>query len=109
MTKRKITDKKRKNTDGLKPPWKKGDPSPNPNGRPPIPEDEKRFRNINKDLLKALVSSGKYEESINTVVGIQTRQGKHEVLKFLYESVNGKPVQAIGTINDQPIEIRFVD
>ncbi len=93
----------------LVPPQKAGEPSRNPNGRPKLTDDEKAFRSINMEFLQQLVREGRYTEYLDSVIKIQVKQGRIDALKFLYESVNGKPPIHIGTTNNQPIEIRFLD
>lgn len=84
------TEKKARNTVGLKPAWKKGIPSPNPYGRPKIKEEVKAVKDANYQILNELVIEGKYREIILETIESQRKQGKIDVLKFLSESVIGK-------------------
>jgi hypothetical protein len=94
----------------LKPPFQKGDPNiPKSPGRPPISEEEKAIRNLNHAYLTNLHKKGEYDKALDDILKVQRKQGRHDLLKFIYESVNGKPNVMIGTVNNEPIEIRFVD
>ena len=91
-------------------PFVKGDPNiPKSPGRPPISDEEKAIRNLNHAYLANLYKKGEYDKSLDDILKVQRKQGRHDLLKFLYESVNGKPNVNIGTVNNEPIEIRFVD
>jgi hypothetical protein len=91
-------------------PFVKGDPNiPKSPGRPPILEEEKAIRNLNHVYLANLHKNGEYNKALDDILKVQRKQGRHDLLKFIYESVNGKPNVTIGTVNNEPIEIRFVD
>jgi len=77
----------------LKPPWKRGDPSPNPKGRPklsPLTDASRAW------LAEIDPRTGKTNaELCAAAVGKRARRGSVEAFRTLADRVEGKPKQSV--------------
>lgn len=105
-----------KNTSGLKPPWKPGDPSPNPGGRPkkkPITDEYHVLANVVipeaiRKRLPAKVRPPKgttfsQATSLNMWILSWLKDG-HRAAKELREAMEGKAPQRIDLSGTQTVE-----
>lgn len=88
----KITDKRLKN---LKKPWKAGDPSPNPSGRP---VGQRNYATIYREALKRIAEAkGKTPEEVEEMmeqVGLdKALSGDFNFFKDVRDRIHGKPMQ----------------
>jgi hypothetical protein len=115
-----------RNTSGLKPPWKKGDPSPNPSGRPkkrpitdhyhdrlekPVPEKIRLAMNIEAgaEELKPGATWGEANALRRAMDSVL--QDGHMASKEMREATEGKAPQRleITTAPKTEITVRLVD
>ena len=110
MTKTVNKSKKAVNQKSIKnlKPFPKGQ-SGNPNGRAPIPLEEKQARQfikeMNESLARDLITSGKYKELLKQAIEASCRAGRMDGLKFLNDYNGNKPSDKIEVNTDQPIVI----
>lgn len=67
--------------------WKKGQPSPNPNGRPPMTEEEKIIKKAQRDFIK------EYKESL--------KEALPRISPVLIAKAIDGDIQAIKEVNDR--------
>ena len=98
---------------GLKPRWKKGDKSPNPNGHP---KGQRNFITIYREALKKLAKDNGTSESVleNEIVAkgiVQSRKGHFSFYKDTMDRVHGqaiKPIEHSGSVDNKATE-NFTD
>jgi hypothetical protein len=89
--KRKINPKSLEN---LKPPFQKNNNVSVGYGRPRIPADERAVKEINFQMLNAMVKSGIYRDILLDVIEIQTKQGKCDCIRWMFENAIGSTILA---------------
>lgn len=99
----------------LKEPWKKGDPSPNPNGRP---KGQRNYATIYREALQKLAEAknmtpDELEELLEKTGLEKALDGDYKFFQDIRDRIHGKPKQGIemtgedgGPIN-QSITITF--
>jgi len=80
---------------GLKPPWKKGDPSPNPNGRP---KGQRNFAVIYREALEKIAKTQNMTpeeiEDIMLQSGLKKAiKGDYQFYRDTFDRLHGKPEQ----------------
>jgi hypothetical protein len=91
-------------------PFKPGQ-SGNPSGRKPIPLEEKQARqfikDMNEDLVKDLISTGRYKALLTEAIEKSCQLGKVDGLKFINDYVGNKPMERMEHTgnDDKPIVI----
>ncbi len=85
----------KRNTDNLVEPWKKGDPSPNPNGRP---KGQKNYRTLYREALISIAKAkDKTPEEIEVLLhrtGIaKALRGEFNFYKDIQDRLHGKALQ----------------
>ena len=96
-----------KNTDNLIP-WKEGDPSPNPNGRP---KGQRNYATIYKEALLKIAELNKItpDELENDIIAkavTAARKGDYRFYKDVLDRIHGKPVEHVDhTSGGRPIPI----
>jgi hypothetical protein len=89
----KNTGKNTGRLENLKPPWRKGQPSPNPKGRPklsPLTEAGREWLN-EIDPATGLTNA----QHVAAALGKRARRGSPEAFRVLADRVEGKPKQAV--------------
>lgn len=81
-----------RNTDNLIP-WKKGDPSPNPNGRP---MGQRNYATIYKEALQILADKNsttpeKLEAEMVANAAMLARKGNYQFYKDIQDRLHGQP------------------
>jgi hypothetical protein len=84
-----------KRLDNLKEPWKEGDPSPNPNGRP---KGQRNYATIYREaLIKLGEANNKTPEELEEIIeqaGLkQAMKGNFPFFKDIRDRIHGKPVE----------------
>lgn len=76
--------------------WKKGQPSPNPSGRPPMTEEEKLLKKVQRDFIK------EYKESltealplISPILIAKAMEGDMQAIKEVNDRAMGKANQNV--------------
>lgn len=95
-----------KNTAGLIP-WKEGDPSPNPSGRP---KGQRNYATIYRAaLLNIAKANDKTPEEIEEMLEVtglkKALKGDFAFWKDVRDRIHGKPVQPIGGDKENPLQI----
>lgn len=82
---------------GLKPPWKKGDPSPNPDGRP---NGQRNYATIYKAALKKIAESQNMTpeefEDLMLQSGLKNALKDYRFYKDTNDRLHGPPKQDVG-------------
>lgn len=101
----------------LKKPWKKGDPSPNPSGRP---AGQRNYATIYREALQKLaaaknVTPEELEDLIEQTGLGKALDGDYKFFQDIRDRIHGKPKQAVELTGEDggPIEqcltVRFVE
>jgi hypothetical protein len=85
------------NSEGVK--WKKGDPSPNPNGR------RNSFTDILNDLGDVEVENKPRREKIMTKLYTLAERGDLNAIKFIVEKLEGKNLERVQVQDLEPLKI----
>lgn len=99
----------RKNTKLNNEPWKAGDPSPNPNGRP---KGQRNYATIYREaLINIGKANGKTAEQIETMmeeVGLKNAlKGNYSFFKDVRDRIHGQATQKVqGELNLSGVEIK---
>lgn len=88
----KITEVKDKRLKNLKPAWKKGDPSPNPHGRP---KEQRNYATIYKEAMKLLASKNNtspeaLEAEMVANAAVLARKGDYRFYKDTLDRLHGQ-------------------
>lgn len=81
----------------LMPPWKKGDPSPNPNGRP---NGQRNYATIYREALHKIADSKdmtpeEVENLIEQVGLVNALKGDFKFFQDIRDRIHGKPKQGV--------------
>lgn len=97
----------KRNTSGLRPPWKKGDPSPNPGGRP----KKTLLSDASREWLEQIdKKSGKTNAQLAAeMVGKKLLEGSAEHYRSMGDRTEGKPPQAITLGGTVELDVDNVD
>jgi hypothetical protein len=98
-----------KNTDGLIP-WKEGDPSPNPNGRP---KGQRNYATIYREALLKIaeldsITPEDLEDDMIAMAVKKARSGDPVFYKDVMDRVHGRPVQPVAGDKDNPVIVKVV-
>jgi len=97
---------KKTRMDNLKEPWKKGDPSPNPSGRP---NGQRNYATIYYEAIKKIgetrgMTPEEIEEEIERAGLIKALKGDFAFQKDIKDRIHGKPVIPV----EQSGEIKII-
>lgn len=91
VSKKKPTEKQLQN---LKPPFKKGGNIPKSPGRPPIPESEKKAKELLKsqseELVIEMVKDGSYKNTLKRTLAMAAENGSIAPIKYLNDLMGNK-------------------
>lgn len=94
--------------------WKKGQPSPNPNGRPPMTEEEKLIKKAQRDFIKDYKESLKEAlPLISPVLIAKALDGDMQAIKEVNDRAMGKAQQNLDVTTDgeslNTALVKFID
>ncbi len=94
--------------------WKKGQPSPNPNGRPPMTEEEKLKAKVQRDFIKDYKESLKEAlPLISPILIAKAMEGDMQAIKEVNDRAMGKSQQSVDVTTDgeslNKALVKFID